>query len=92
MGQLKYMPATTNLSSVSRRYKLLVEALIETADGAHSFKLKFKEPVTVGTLPAAARGVGEIQASLRGDVEKTILKDLRVAAALGTTILEMIGG
>ncbi|KAL1643677.1 hypothetical protein SLS58_004692 [Diplodia intermedia] len=92
MGQLKYMPATTNLSSVSRRYKLLVEMLIETADGAHSFKLKFKEPVTVGTLPMAARGAGETQASLRGDVERTILKDLRVAAALGATILEMIGG
>ncbi|KAF4540161.1 uncharacterized protein LTHEOB_9257 [Lasiodiplodia theobromae] len=92
MGQLKYKPATTNLSSVSRRYKLLVEAVIETADGAQSFKLKCKEPVTVGALPVGARGGGEAQAQLRGNIEMAILKDLAATAALAGPILEMLAG
>lgn len=91
MGKMKYVPAATNLSSLSRRYKLLVELVVETADHAHSFSLKCKEPVTVTPLPLLAREEGEAQEMMRADVTKSVAADLSTALGLGKAILEMIG-
>lgn len=92
MGKMRYVPATVNLSSVSRRYKLLVELEVETADHAHSFSLKFKEPVTVEPLPLVAREGGEAQETTRMDVKKTIAGDLALGVRLAATILELVTG
>lgn len=92
MGKLKYLPTSVDLSSFRRQYKVLLELEVETADHAHSFSLKCKEPVTVGPLPTLAREEGLVDATLRAGLKGTLMQDAKLAVGLGTTILTMISG
>ncbi|KAH7063451.1 hypothetical protein B0J12DRAFT_694361 [Macrophomina phaseolina] len=82
MGKMK-------LLGFSQRYKLLVEALVETVDHAHSFTLKCKEPVVIQPLPLLARDEGEAQAVMRAGAGKAVAADLKTVLGLGTAISEM---
>ncbi|KAL1631224.1 hypothetical protein SLS56_004471 [Neofusicoccum ribis] len=90
MGKLGYIPATVNLSSVSRQYRMRVDAVVETADRAHVFKVKSDAPVIVEPLPMQARNDAQAMEMVRAGVAEAVLEDVGTVLEVGLGILGLV--
>ncbi|KAH7045956.1 hypothetical protein B0J12DRAFT_669265 [Macrophomina phaseolina] len=94
MGALPYLPASTALSSLSRRYVLRLTAVVESSaeeDGGQQreFELKGDVAVVVGALPAGKRAE-TVEDMVRGGVAMAALDDVGGVLDVGLGIWGLV--